>query len=394
MYTILCVDDEQDMEMLITQKFRRQIRNKEYEFVFAHDGLEALSKLAQYNTIKLILSDINMPQMDGLTFLSKLKENKLSSHKTIMISAYGDIQNIRTAMNMGAFDFLTKPIVFEDLEITIKKTLDEIEVLDKFQRDRDKLVSIDKDLTIAKEIQQSMLPKKENPFPDRLEFELHGLVEPAKSVGGDLFDYFLIDHNRLCFIIADVSDKGVPAALIMAITITLFKTHFKNNPAADLAEQMRRINNILSDDNPMLMFVTAFACILTLDTGDVEYVDCGHEQPLVVRDATGEIEIIKKKPGGLPLCLQPDFPYHSSTFSLNAGDTLILYTDGLEDAQNSEGKRFTIQPSTALIKSSLLKLSPVKINTALLNQVKAYIDQANQFDDITILTVKYNGKVS
>src|ERR1700749_3242078 len=205
MIKILCVDDEMDMEMLVTQAFRRQIRNKEYEFVFAHHGLDALSKLAEHKDIKLVLSDINMPEMDGLTFLSKLKENNLTDLRTIMVSAYGDMDNIRTAMNRGAFDFITKPINLDDLDLTIKKTLSEIEVYQTLQKDRDSLTAIQKDLAIAYDIQQSMLPKKENPYPDRKEFELHGLLQPAKSVGGDLYDYNLISDNRLFFLIGDVS---------------------------------------------------------------------------------------------------------------------------------------------------------------------------------------------
>src|SRR6201986_5090267 len=127
MIKILCVDDEMDMEMLVTQAFRKQIRNKEYEFVFANHGLDALNKLAEHSDIKLVLSDINMPEMDGLTFLSKLKEKKMTDLRTIMVSAYGDMENIRTAMNRGAFDFITKPINFEDLELTMEKTLKQLQ---------------------------------------------------------------------------------------------------------------------------------------------------------------------------------------------------------------------------------------------------------------------------
>lgn len=392
MITILCVDDELDMEMLIRQYFRKQIRNKEYEFVFAKHGLDALNKIAQNSQISLVLSDINMPEMDGLTFLSKLKENKMNDIRAIMVSAYGDMDNIRAAMNRGAFDFITKPINFDDLELTLKKTLDEIAIYKKFQSDRDKLMSIQKDLTVAYEIQQAMLPKEENPYPDCPEFELHGMLQPAKSVGGDLYDYTLISGNRLFFLIGDVSDKGVPAALFMAVTRTLFKTHFTDNPDVDLTEQILKINNILTKDNPSLMFVTIFACILDIETGVVEYVDGGHEQPLILRVKTGEIEILKKRDGVLPICLMEDFPYQSYTFQLNPGDSFFLYTDGLEDAQNAEGKRFTIEPTKQLLQSSLMHESPSKINTTVLKNVNDYIGETNQFDDITLLTIKYCGK--
>ena len=125
MAKILVVDDETDLEVLIKQKFRKQIRNNKYEFLFAYNGVEALEKLAQEPEVDLVLSDINMPEMDGLTLLSKLHElNPLL--KAIIVSAYGDMDNIRTAMNRGAFDFVTKPINFDDLTITMEKTLEHV----------------------------------------------------------------------------------------------------------------------------------------------------------------------------------------------------------------------------------------------------------------------------
>lgn len=118
---ILSVDDELDLEVLLTQYFRRQIRKGEYEFAFAHNGLEALQKLLETPDFDIILSDINMPEMDGLTLLAKINELKNPAMKCIMVSAYGDMDNIRSAMNKGAFDFATKPIDLEDLSRTIEK---------------------------------------------------------------------------------------------------------------------------------------------------------------------------------------------------------------------------------------------------------------------------------
>ena len=119
---ILVVDDETDLELLIKQKFRRQIREKQYEFLFAHDGVEALETLAAEPDMDMVLTDINMPGMDGLTLLIKLHESN-PMLKAVIVSAYGDMDNIRTAMNRGAFDFVTKPVNFEDLELTMQKTM-------------------------------------------------------------------------------------------------------------------------------------------------------------------------------------------------------------------------------------------------------------------------------
>src|SRR5881396_1525994 len=131
--TILVVDDEPDLEALVLQKFRRQIRDGVVQFMFAHDGIEALQSIEDHPHVDMVVSDINMPRMDGLSLLARLQEAE-DKKSTIIVSAYGDMSNIRTAMNRGAFDFLTKPIDFVDLEMTIRKTLRHIEVLREARR--------------------------------------------------------------------------------------------------------------------------------------------------------------------------------------------------------------------------------------------------------------------
>ena len=130
MTKILVVDDEADLEVLIKQKFRKKIRDQQYEFVFASNGKHALAQLEQHSDVDIVLSDINMPEMDGLTLLSKLAENH-TLLKSIIISAYGDMDNIRTAMNRGAFDFITKPVNFRDLEVTMEKTINHVQISQK-----------------------------------------------------------------------------------------------------------------------------------------------------------------------------------------------------------------------------------------------------------------------
>ena len=126
---ILVVDDEPDLEVLIRQRFRKQIRDDELRFEFAQNGVQALQKLDEHRDITMILSDINMPEMDGLTLLQKMAQRNNPALKSVIISAYGDMENIRTAMNRGAFDFLTKPIDFGDLELTMRKTMQQLEVM-------------------------------------------------------------------------------------------------------------------------------------------------------------------------------------------------------------------------------------------------------------------------
>jgi len=180
---IMVVDDEPDLESLIKQKFRRQIRAGEYDFVFARNGLEALAKLLEHPDISLVLSDINMPEMDGLTLLSKINELKKPTIKTVMVSAYGDMDNIRTAMNRGAFDFLTKPVDFNDMEMTINKTIEQLSILKQALKEHDLLLSIQHDLSVARNIQLAILPKTFPPFPDIKEFDIYASMNAAKEVG-------------------------------------------------------------------------------------------------------------------------------------------------------------------------------------------------------------------
>jgi sigma-B regulation protein RsbU (phosphoserine phosphatase) len=384
---ILNVDDEFDMEMLISQRFRKQIREKKFEFVFAHNGLEALQKLEENEDIVLILSDINMPEMDGLTFLAQLNEKNNPLLKAVMISAYGDMDNIRTAMNRGAFDFITKPINFEDLEITINKTIEYISMLVVYQKEREKLIAINNDLSIAKDIQQSMLPKEFPPFPGRLDLDLHAFLEPAKVVGGDLFDYFLLDESRLFFIIGDVSDKGIPAALFMAITKAIFKSHFISPNCGEFTDEVREINKFLSTDNNSFMFVTAFVGIIDLKTGLIEYIDAGHEPPLIRKKEGTVVEL--KKHGGLALAIEGDYEYNSQTMTLAPGDTFFLYTDGATDVYNHEKVRFGLPKLKEYLASMPIDATPKEINDKFLTDIKEYIGEEDQFDDITVLTIHY-----
>jgi CheY-like chemotaxis protein len=193
---ILVVDDEPDLELVIRQKFRQKIRENQYQFAFVHNGIEALEKLKQNGGFDLVLSDINMPQMDGLTLLVKLNEmNDLL--KTVMVSAYSDMKNIRTAMNRGAYDFVIKPIDFQDLEITINKTLQELQTLKQAVEASKKLNHIQQELNVATEIQQSVLPRNFSIFPNGCPFEIYAEMIPAKEVGGDFYDFFLIDKDHL-----------------------------------------------------------------------------------------------------------------------------------------------------------------------------------------------------
>ena len=201
---ILVVDDEPDVPLLIKQRFRAQIKDKQIEFLFAANGVEALQALDADPDVDMVLSDINMPEMDGLTLLGKVTERG-PLPKTVMVSAYGDLDNIRAAMNRGAFDFVTKPIDFADLQATIDKTRNELALLKNAMRSRDELVGLRRELEIAASIQRSLLPRGMPAGAPAGAFDIHADVVPATEVGGDFYDYFMVEPHRLGFVVADVS---------------------------------------------------------------------------------------------------------------------------------------------------------------------------------------------
>ncbi len=249
-HKILVVDDEPDVEPLIRQRMRRDIRAGRYEFVFAPDGVEALEMLQQQADIDMVLSDINMPKMDGLTLLQQIP-NVDPNVRCVIVSAYGDMENIRTAMNRGAFDFVTKPLDFEDLRVTIDRTLRHLAEWREALASRDKLVVLQNELQLASKMQQSILPTR---FPEGPDFRIHGHMESARAVGGDFFDIMALEHGRIGLAIADVSDKGVPAALFMMSTRTLLKGAAVG--LGDPGEVLCEVNSITIEPGATLVMYT------------------------------------------------------------------------------------------------------------------------------------------
>jgi len=382
---IMVVDDEIDLEPMIRQKFRKQVREGVYDFVFAINGLDALSKLLEFPDIGIILSDINMPEMDGLTLLARLKELKNPGLKTVIVSAYGDMDNIRTAMNRGAFDFITKPINFDDLEITINKTLEEIIQIRRSLEEHDQLVSIRQDLQTAREIQQAILPKTFPPFPERTEFDVYGEMVAAKEVGGDFFDFFLIDSQRLGVVIGDVSGKGVPASIFMAVSRTLIRaTGMKGIPAA---ECIHYANNLLCNESVSSMFVTVFYGILDVTTGQLDYVNAGHNPPYILSPGG-----IRKVPmtGGTVLGFLEDFDYQPGTLQLQPGETLFLYTDGVTEAFNAGGEQYGEERLEQYLSSHTSDALEPLVKGAIAG-VNDFSAEEPQSDDITLLAVQFRG---
>jgi sigma-B regulation protein RsbU (phosphoserine phosphatase) len=381
---ILVVDDEPQLERLILQRFRRKVKNQEYEFFFAQDGVEALEMVTKEGNFDIVLSDINMPKMDGLEFIAQLQKVRLLL-KTIMVSAYGDMKNIRTAMNRGAYDFVTKPIDFGDLNATLDKALKEVELLKIAVQNRNELTKMHQELNVASEIQQSIIPKNFKVFPPESKFEMSARMIPAKEIGGDFYDFFKIDNDRLGVVIADVSGKGIPGALFMAISRTLFKaTALKGDSPG---ECMNQVNYLLSQDNPKSMFVTMFYGIINILSGKFEYCNAGHNVPCIAA-SDGQVKFMERS-NNIALGVEEDFDYKSNIIQLRPDNFLVLYTDGIPEAVNKELKEFSNEQLREYL-TKCSKSSPENIIEGLIKEVNVYADGMQQSDDITVLVVKHN----
>lgn len=244
---------------------------------------------------------------------------------------------------------------------------------------------VEGELSAARDIQIGMLPRKFPPFPDRTDLDVYALLESAKQVGGDLYDYFLIDDHRLFFVVGDVSGKGVPAALFMAMTTTLFRAHALAAPTTGAITE--RVNRELSRDNAAEMFVTAFVGILDLRDGTVEYTDGGHEAPFVVR-ADGSVERLEKRQG-IALGVIDDFAYRTDRFVLQPGDAVVLFTDGVSEATGENDVLFTTDRIAEALAAARAEHGARQLADGLAGEVRSFVGAVPQSDDIAILVVGY-----
>jgi sigma-B regulation protein RsbU (phosphoserine phosphatase) len=242
-------------------------------------------------------------------------------------------------------------------------------------------------LHLASEIQMGLLPKKFPAFASASDFDVFATIVPALEVGGDFYHYFLLDSDQLCFVIGDVSDKGIPAALFMAMSLTAFVV-FAKNGGRTLPDSIRLLNQYLCDNNQSEMFVTLYAGIINLRTGILQYCDGGHESPFLIR--RGSKPLLIEKQGGMALGVDANFPYRSATIQLDPGDTLFLYTDGVNEARNGDGKLFKtggIEAALAVNDTTSCEL----LCDTVMKRLGQFVHGAPQSDDITMLAVTFRG---
>ncbi len=287
-----------------------------------------------------------------------------------------------------------------DLELPTARSNDEVgELTRDFQVMRDALKEyirnltettaakerIQSELKVATDIQASLLPRLFPPFPGRPEFDIFASMDPAKEVGGDFYDFFLADGRNLCFLIADVSDKGVPAALYMMVAKTLLKTEGQRLGEPDLI--LSSVNGILAADNDSCMFTTVFCGILDTSTGEVRFANAGHNPPLLM-NSRGTAYLTLKS--GFVLGPLPDAVYETERIFMQPGDTLFLYTDGVTEAKNREDELYG---ETRLL-NALQRVPGTEVSDIVRHiraEVAGHADGAPQSDDITMLAIRYLG---
>ena len=246
---------------------------------------------------------------------------------------------------------------------------------------------IEESLKLAADIQMGMLPSTFPAFPERNDFDLFAGIITAKEVGGDFYDFFLIDKKHLCFVIGDVSGKGIPAALFMALTKTQIKaSSSRRRTPGDI---LFRANNDLCHENESSMFCTLFYGIMNTETGEVTYANAGHNPPYIINKNSEPVQI--ESTGGIALGVMEEMEFESATFTASKGDSIFLYTDGVNEAMNEADEEYSYKRLEDYLKENSTGSITDMVNRNL-ESVKEFAGTAPQSDDITVLALRYLGE--
>jgi len=247
------------------------------------------------------------------------------------------------------------------------------------------------ELEAAQRIQMGMLPPPSASFYGDPRFSLQALIEPAKSVGGDLYDFFKLDGDRLFFMVGDVAGKGLPASIFMAVSKALYKSAaLRMERGADIGEVMRAANAEIARDNPEMLFVTVFAGILDLKTGELNWCNAGHDPPFCLRPGQ-KIPTRLEGDSGPPLCVIEGYAYNPERYALLPGEALCVFTDGVTEAMNAGDELYGRQRLFSVLKSSFGATDAMQLVNAIRDDVRAFVLDTERSDDLTILALRWNG---
>ena len=387
---VLIVDDTPENIRLLMSFLRNLC-----DVVAATNGTKALEVARSHPRPDLILLDVIMPGLSGYEVCSELKrDSKTNSIPIIFVTSLTDAGDEEKGLRLGAVDYITKPFhpelvrarVHNHLELKRHRDFLESEVerrtqaLLEAQTIRQRM---DSELMVASRLQMSMLPPPTFSDARLLGCQLATALQAARTVGGDLYDYFFLDELNFLFVLGDVSDKGVPAALFMVRVRTLIRTL---GPTARCpASLLLAINQSLCADNPACMFVTLVCGILRMDTGEVRLARGGHEHPILV-GPENQVRAVEFEGGpALGLCADGEFENHRLV--LAPGQALVLYTDGIPEACNRQGQCFGEERLTDCL-GEMWAMPPLAIVNKVLEVLGNFVIECEPFDDITILVIK------
>lgn len=384
---LLFVDDESDLLSIVEQQFEGKISEFNVEVIFAENGVQALQKLEEYPEIEVVLSDINMPIMDGLEFLGKAtKLDRLL--KIVMVSAYSDMSNIRKAMNRGAYDFITKPIDFQDLKETITRVLRNVDQIKREAAELSRLKKIEKEMEMARKLQTSLLPSSFTPFIQSTSFEIFGTMIPARIVGGNFYDFFPIGPNKLILAVGESTEKGMPAALYISTAREAIRGFASSIPS--IPECLKQINEYLfyqkREDLPNLALGLFFG-IFDITLGKLDYCIANLPYPFLI-GKDGQIqELSSEKANSLGASL--DSTYTAKQLTLSKGECIALFTNGIITAKNKNNEIYLDDLQKMLNHNHSLPLQEL-IDKIILD-VRNFIAPAEQVEDYVLLCLRYKG---
>jgi sigma-B regulation protein RsbU (phosphoserine phosphatase) len=383
---LLVVDDNEDNRYTLILRLELE----GYQDISVADDGEAAIELLRTQEFDLVLLDVMMPKLDGYQVLERLKaEGRLHDIPVIMISALNEIESVVRCIELGAVDYLSKPFDPVLLKARVGASLEKKRLRDEV---RTHLARMEEELESARQLQMNMVPTVFPPPSKQRPIEIFAMMEPAREVGGDLYDFFDCDDGALCILIGDVSGKGVPAALFMARAKNLVRLITRLARGADgaalgPAEIVGMVNRELCQDNAGMMFVTLFFGMLDSKTGDLRFTNAGHNPPYRLDGKAVEAVTTGK---GHPLGLRTTSTYETSGLTLAAGETLYLYTDGVTEAHNRTGELFAEQRLETVLRESAGDSTNIVV-TAVGDAVQRFADGAAQSDDITAMALRWLG---
>ena len=303
----------------------------------------------------------------------------------------GELQPAGSASyTIGEFEIMQQEI--DRTSLALNRQIDTIRRMEREQMEQENMIReqerIVKELSTARQIQNSVLPHIFPPFPERKEIDLFASMDPARDVGGDFYDFFFIDEDHLCLVIADVSGKGIPAALFMMFSKRIIEDFAKIEHS--VSEILRKTNEVLCDSNQAEMFVTVWLGILEISTGRLNAANAGHEYPAICKK-DGSFELYKDK-HGFVIGGMPGVRYKEYALQMEPGDKIFVYTDGVPEATAGSGEMFGAERMTAAL-NTCADRSPEVILRRVRSAVDDFVGDAEQFDDLTMMCLEYKGKV-